>query len=191
MPVTLTDEQVTELRQRLGQAETNRQIAEAAKGVWDDPEFGDQAKALWKRKYPDTSIPDFDLEQRINKRLDERDKREADERKAARDREQDERIASQRKTTQEGFGFTDDAMKRLEDFMVERNIGDYEIAAEAFSARNPRVSDGQDAGYDSQFWQHEKQDLFKEIAADPEEWGRKEILKTLREGEQRRPGRQW
>jgi|SRR5215469_3186349 len=191
MPVTLTDEQVAELRQRLGQAETNRQIAEAASGVWNDPEFGDEAKRLWKRKYPDTSIPDFDLEQRINKRLDsEREEREA-ERKASRDREQDQRIAAQRKEVQDSYGFTDDAMKRLEDFMVERNVGDYEVAAEHFASRNPRMSDGQDAGYDSQFWHHERQDTFKEIAADPEEWGRKEILKTLREGEQRRPGRQW
>jgi len=190
MPVTLTDEQVLELRQRLGAAETNRQIAEAAAGVWNHPEHGDAAKKIWKTVYPDTSIPDFDLEQRVNARLDkERDEREA-ERKAARDREQDERISSKRRETQDRYGATDDAMKRLEDLMVERNIGDYEVAAEYMFSREPRMSDGQDAGYDSQFWNHERQDTFKEIAADPEGWGRREILKTLREGE-RQANNRW
>jgi hypothetical protein len=191
MPTTLTDEQVAELRQRLTKAETDSQIAAAAAGLWNDKDYGERAKALWKEKYPDTSIPDFDLEQRLNRRLDERDRKEAEERKAASDREQDDRLASQRKQTQEAYGFTDDAMSRLEQLMVDKGVGDYEVAAEYFASRNPRVSDGQDAGYDSQFWNHEKQDTFKEIATDPEAWGRREILKTLREGERRSPGRSW
>jgi hypothetical protein len=53
------------------------------------------------------------------------------------------------------------------------------------------MSDGRDGGYDSQFWHHDRQDLFKEIAADPEEWGRKEILKTLREGDRRTGPNRW
>lgn len=190
MPVTLTDEQVAEMRQRLSQAETNKQIAEAAAGVWNHPEHGEQAKRLWKTVYPDTSIPDYDLEQRITKRLDaERDEREKAA-KDARDREADERIASKRKEIQGRYGATDDAMKRLEDLMVERNIGDYDIAAEHMFSRDPKVSDGSQE-YDSQFWAHEKQDLFKEIASDPEGWGRREILKTLREGERQTNPNRW
>jgi hypothetical protein len=190
MPVTLTDEQVAELRGRLGAAETNRQIAEASAGLWNDPVFGDEAKALWKKKYPDTAIPDHDLRTELRGELaKDREQREK-ERKEAADRAEDERIASKRKEAQDSFGLTDDAMKRLEDFMVERNIGDYEIAAEAFVSRNPRVSDGSQE-HDSHFWQHERQDLFAEISKDPEEWGRKEILKTLREQERRAPGRAW
>jgi hypothetical protein len=191
MPVTLNDDQVAELRQRLGQAETNRQIAEAARGVWDDPDLGEAAKRLWKQKYPDTSIPDYDLEQRLRGEIQkDRDERAAAD-KAARDREADARVASERKAVQDRYGATDDAMTRLERLMVERNIGDYEVAAEYMFSREPRASDGRDDSYDGQYWRHDQQDLFKEIAADPEEWGRKEILKTLREGERQRPGTRW
>ena len=187
MPVTLTDEQVTELRGRLTQADTNRQIAEAAAKLWNSPERGERTKALWKEEFPDSDLGPFDVEQRINARLDKDREERAQEAKAQRDRETDERVASQRKATQDRYGATDDAMSRLEQLMVERNIGDYEIAGEHFFSREPRVSDGTQE-YDSQFWNHERQDTFKEIAADPESWGRKEILKTLREGERRNGG---
>lgn len=187
MPTTLTDEQIAELRQRLSQAETNKQIAEAAAGVWNHPEHGERAKALWKQVYPDSQIPEFDLEQRVNARFDkEREERAAAE-KAQREREQDERIAAKRKETQENFGFTDDAMTRLEQMMVERNIGDYEVAATYMGSRNPRVSDGT-AEYDTGFWNHEKQDTFKEIASDPEAYARREIMKTLREQDRKTRG---
>jgi len=187
MPVTLTDEQVADLRARLAQAETNKQIAEAAAGVWNHPEKGNQAKALWKEVYPDSAIPEFDLEQRVNKRFEE-EKRERDDReKRDRDREQDERIAAKRKETQESFGFTDDAMTRLEKLMLDRNIGDYEVAASYMASREPKVSDGE-SGYDTGFWNHQKNDQFEEIAKDPEGWGRRELLKTLRETDQRNRG---
>lgn len=187
MPVTLSDEQVQELRARLGQAETNAKIAEATARIWNDPERGERAKALWKEQYPDTDLGPYDVERRINQRLDqERLAREQAE-KDRRDKEQDERLATKRREIKERHGATDDAIERLERMMVERNIGDYDIAAEHFFTREPRVSDGT-AEYDSQFWQHEKKDLFKEISADPEEWGRKEILKTLREQERQTNG---
>lgn len=187
MPVTLTDEQVAELRARLGQGETNARIAEAAARLWNDPERGSRAKALWKEQFPDTDLGPWDVEQRINERLDNERRERLEAEKAARDREQDERLAQKRRETQDRFGATDDAMSRLEALMVERNIGDYDVAAEHFFSRDPRVSDGSQE-YDSQFWGHEKQDLFKEISADPEAWGRKEIMKTLREGERRTTG---
>ena len=153
MPVTLTDEQAAELRQRLTAAETNRKIAEASAEIWNDPELGDSAKGLWKKKFPNTDLGGYDVEQRINARFDkERQEREAAA-KAEADRRQDERIAEERREAQARYSLTDDAMKRVEDFMVERNIGDYEVAAEHFVSRNPRVSDGRDAGYDSHFWQ--------------------------------------
>ena len=186
MPVTLTDEQVAELRRRLTQAETDGQIAAASAKIWNSPERGERAKALWKEEFPDTDLGGYDVEQRLNARLD-RERREREEaEKTARDRQQDERIASQRKEIQDRYGATDDAMTRLEKLMVERNIGDYEVAGEYMFSREPKVSDGQEL--DSGFWQHEKADTFKEIASDPEAWGRSEILKTLRESERRERG---
>ena len=187
MPVTLTDEQVAELRQRLTAAETNRKIAEASADIWNDPETGDAAKALWKKKFPATDLGGYDVEQRVNARLDRERKEREEAAKAARDREEDERLASKRKEVQDRYGATDDAMTRLEKLMLERNIGDYDIAGEHFFSREPRMSDGTNE-YDSQFWAHEKQDLFKEITADPEAWGRKEIMKTLRDQERAERG---
>jgi transketolase len=187
MPVTLTDEQIADLRQRLGQAETNRQIAEAAAQVWNHPEKGNEAKALWKSVFPDSAIPEFDLEQRVNQRF-EQEKRDRDEReKRDRDREQDDRLAAARKKTQDDFGFTDDAMGRLEKLMVDRNIGDYEVAASYMASKEPKVTDG-DAGYSDGFWNHQAVEGFEEISKDPEAWGRREILKTLRETDQRNRG---
>jgi len=189
MPVTLTDEQAAELRTRLSQAETNRQIAEAASKLWNDPERGNRAKALWKEQFPDSDLAEYDVEQRINQRLDREAQERRDAEKAAREREQDEQLARNRRETQERYKATDDAMTRLEKMMIEKNVGDYEVAAQHFFSREPQPSD--DAGFDSQFWHHDRSDLFKEITADPEEWGRKEILKTIREGERRQPGRAW
>ena len=188
MPVTLTDEQVQELRARLTKADTDSKIAEASAKIWNSPERGARAKALWKEEFPDTDLKEWDVEQRINARLDGERKEREDAAKAARDRESDERLAADRQKIRDRFGATDDAIERLEKMMIDRGIGDHEVAAEFFFSREPRVSDGQDGGYDSQFWQHEKQDLFKSITADPEAWGRGEILKTLCEQERNERG---
>ena len=189
MPVTLTDEQVAELRTRLGISETNARIAEAAAGLWNDPDTSAEAKALWKRKYPDSDLGDaYNVEQRLNARLDRQEQDAQKREREAREKAIDEQIASKRRDAQERHRATDDAMKRLEDWMVEKNVGDYDVAAEHFFTRQPGTSNGDDSAFDSQFWHHDRSDLFKEISADPEEWGRKEILKTIREGEQRNRG---
>ena len=189
MPVTLTDEQVAELRTRLGISETNARIAEAAAGLWNDPDTSAEAKALWKRKYPDSDLGDaYNVEQRLNARLDRQEQDAQKREREAREKAIDEQIASKRRETQDRYRATDDAMKRLEDMMVEKNVGDYDVAAEHFFSRQPGTSNGDDSAFDSQFWHHDRSDLFKEISADPEEWGRKEILKTIREGEQRNRG---
>ena len=189
MPVTLTDEQVAELRTRLGISETNARIAEAAAGLWNDPDTSAEAKALWKRKYPDSDLGDaYNVEQRLNARLDRQEQDAQKREREAREKAIDEQIASKRRDAQERHRATDDAMKRPEEWMVEKNVRDYDVAAEHFFTRQPGTSNGDDSAFDSQFWHHDRSDLFKEISADPEEWGRKEILKTIREGEQRNRG---
>jgi len=187
MPVTLTDEQVADFRQRMAEAETNRQIAEAAAKIWNSPERGDRAKALWKEEFPDADLGSYDVEARVKAELDRRDKVHADADKARREREQDESMAAQRKAIQERYSATDDAMTRLEKMMVEKNVGDYEIAAEHMFSREPRVSDGGNE-YDPGFWNHQQREGFEEISRDPEGWGRREILKTLRQEERRNRG---
>ena len=59
-------------------------------------------------------------------------------------------------------------MTDLEQMMVERNIGDYDVAAAYLRAKavDERGSSTMDAGTTT------KQEGFKEIAADPEGWGK-------------------
>lgn len=180
MPLTLTDEQVAILRGEREQWMRDKAVRESAEAIWNDPALSDDAKALWKRKFPDAQIGDYDLKKEIFGRLD-REKAEREEAdKTAREKELDENIAKKRKAVKEKHNFTDDAMKRLEDMMTERNVGDYEVAAHWLASQEPAPSDG-DAGYDRHFWQYEKQPDYQDIAKDPEGYGRREILRTLRE----------
>jgi hypothetical protein len=75
-------------------------------------------------------------------------------------------------------------MKELEKFMFERNVGDYEVAATYHAAKNPKPSEPT-AGYKDPYYNFGKGDLFKEIAKDPEGWGRDEIIKAIRNDEAR------
>ena len=61
MPLTLSDEQVTQLRAQLEEGKRNKEVADFANAIWNDPALSDEAKALAKRKFPDTPIPDHDL----------------------------------------------------------------------------------------------------------------------------------
>lgn len=173
MPLTLTDEQVAEMRAREAAAQRHKQVADMVDAIYNDPQLGIEARALIKKKFPDIPIPDYDLEQKLNARLEAEKREREDEKRKAREAELDGNVKSARQQIKEQYGFTDDAMKRLEDFMVEKNVGDYEVAAQYFASKEPQPS--QDSGYQSQFWNHHTQDTFKEIAADPEEWGRKQI----------------
>jgi hypothetical protein len=165
------------------------QVATFVESIYNDPALGREARALIKKKYPDVQIPEYDIEERVNQRLDaERNEREEKERKRSED-EQDKSFKAQRSKVQKDYGFTDDGMKELEDFMVKENVGSYEVAAGYRASKEPKQSDAdQDDGRDH-FWNHSKQEGFKEIAADPEAWGRKEIIKALRADEARE--KQW
>lgn len=178
MPVTLTDEQAAEVRKQLQAAERNRQIAEMVNGIYNDPSLGVEARNLIKKKYPNLQMPDHDLRTEFNARLDaDKQAREAAE-KAQREKEQDDRRTSARKAAQEKYNFTDDGMKQVEDVMVERNIGDYDVAAHYVAAQRPQPSD--DENYNPGFWNHGRSEEEKKIAQDPEAWARSEILKAAR-----------
>lgn len=183
MPVTLTDEQLAQLRTQLEAGQRAQAIAEGATQIWNDPELSDAAKALWKKKFPEGKIPEYDIEQKVMARLDkEKSDREAAE-KAKRDKEADEEYSRKRKATQEKYKFTDDAMGRLEQLMTERNVGDYDVAASFFASQEPQPSDGE--GYDGQYWHHERAPEYKEIAQDPEGYARRAILQAIRNDQRR------
>lgn len=175
MPKTIADEEYNFLKGR-------QQVADFVESIYNDPALTKEAKALIKKKYPNMAIPDYDIEQRVEERLaadrKEREDRESEQRKKA----DEDRFNSVRKKTQEEYGFTDKAMEELEQMMVERNIGDYEVAASYKASKEPRPSD---ATFSDGRWNHDKAPAFAEIAKDPEGWGRSEILKTLYDQQER------
>ena len=122
------------------------------------------------------AIPDYDIEQRLEERL-AADKKERDDREtgAAQPNRPTKIRQHLRKKTQEQYGFTDKAMEDLEKLMLERNVGDYEVAAQYMASKEPRPSDA--TAFSDGRWNIDKAPGFAEIAKDPEGWGRSEILK--------------
>lgn len=170
MPREIEDEEYNFLQSR-------RQVADFVESIYNDPVLNKEAKALIKKKYPQVQIPDHDLEERFNQRLDEEKQAREDEKRASRQAEEDRKFEQTRTKVKEDYGFTDDGMKELEKLMVDRNIGDYEVAASYHASKNPKPSE---AVHSDGFWNHSKQDGFKQIADDPEGWARREILGAIR-----------
>lgn len=176
MPRTITDE---EYNYYLGRT----QVANFAESVFNDPQLNPDARALIKKKYPNLDQGPYDTEQRVNARIDKLVEEREAEKKAAQDRADQERWSKAKTDTQKKFGFTDEGMKKLEDLMVAENIGSYEAAALLLASREPKPVE---STVQSQYWNHGKTDGFKEIARDPEEWGRKELLTAVLKDEQKR-----
>jgi hypothetical protein len=158
------------------------QLASFIESIYNDPQLGREAKALIKKKYPNIQIPDYDIMSQVEQRFaaDKQEREQAEQQR--REREDEERFTSTRTSTQQKYGFTDEAMTDLEKFMVDNNVGSYEVAASYRASQNPKPSD---ATFDDQRWNHAKQEGFKEIAADPEAWGRTEIIKALHNDQER------
>jgi hypothetical protein len=176
MPRTIPDEEYTFLQGR-------RQIADFVESIYQDPALTKEAKALIKKKYPNLAIPDYDLETKVEERFASERKEREDREEAERKAQEQERFQSVRKNTQSKYGFTDKAMEELEQFMVDHNVGDYEVAAGYKASKEPRPSD---VTFNDGRWNHDKAPGFKEISADPEGWARGEILKSLYSDEERR-----
>jgi hypothetical protein len=161
-----------------------RQVADFVESIYNDPKLAREAKALIKKKYPNLQIPDYDIEAKVDARFAaEKQKRDEAVMKYRRSQE-DAKIKKDREDTQKKYKFTDDAMKRLENMMVERNIGDYEAGAMLLASKEPTPIDAT-GDYDSTRYHHERQDDFKAISKDPEAWGRTEIMNAIRRDEQK------
>jgi hypothetical protein len=178
MPREVSDEEYNFLQGR-------RQVADFVESIYNDPALSKEAKALIKKKYPQIQIPDYDIEERINQRFsDDRKEREEEKRKVKED-EDNKKFTETRSRVQKEYGFTDEAMKDLEKFMAERNVLDYEVAAEYHVAKNPKQSE---ADTSDGLWHHQQQENFAEISKDPEGWARKEILGAIRKDEAAQKG---
>lgn len=180
MPRQIADEEYNFLQGR-------RQVADFVESIYNDPGLNREAKALIKKKYPGIQIPDYDLENKIEDRFaKEKSEREEAENKK-RQKEEEERFAQLRAKTQKDYGFTDDAMTRMEKMMLERNIGDYEAAAELMAKKEPKVSDSSGDWHGGR-WDHAAKEGFQEISKDPEKWARNEIMTAIRADQERERG---
>jgi hypothetical protein len=165
-----------------------RQVADFVESIYNDPALSKDAKRLIKRKYPQMQIPDLDIEDRIEARFQEEKKLRDETEAKARETADREAWQAKRGKTQQEYGLTDEGMVDLEKFMVERNIGDYDVAASYRHQREPKVS-SDNGGFGNGLWEHEKQAGFQDIAKDPEGWGRNEIMKAIRADQERERGR--
>jgi len=156
------------------------QVADFVEPIYNNPKLSKQAKRLIKEQYPDIEIADLDIEDRFERRLDEEKKAREDSEKKRDDDARAKEFNELRAKTKKDYGLTDEGMQDLEKFMLERNIGDYEVAAGYRHSKEPKPSEANaDDGRDH-FWNHAQQDGFAEISKDPEQWGRKEILSAIR-----------
>jgi len=178
MPREVSDQEYQYLQGRA-------QVADFVESIYNDPQLAKEAKALIKRKYPQLQIPDYDIEERINQRFNDEKKQRDDADKAQKTAADDEKYKQARAKVQQDYGFTDDGMKDLEKFMVEKSVGDYEVAATYHAAKNPKPSA---TDHSDGLWHHDKEKNFAEVSKDPEGWARNEILGALRRDEERMKG---
>lgn len=175
MPRTITDAEDQQIQQ-------DRNLVQFINSIYNDPQLNREAKALIKKKYPNINIPDYDILQQVETRLNaEREERETRERERQ-EQEETRKFDETRSSVQKKYGFTDEGMQDLEKFMVDNNVGSYEVAASYRASQNPMPSA---ATFDDNRWNHNKQEGFAEIAKDPEGWGRAEIIKALRNDQER------
>lgn len=175
MPRQVSDEEYQFLQSK-------RMTADFVEGIYNDPALNKEAKKLIKRKYPNLPIPDYDIEEKVEKRFaqeDEAKRKAAQEAQAKADR--DAWNASRERAKQQ-YGLTDEGLTDLEKWMAEHAVADHEVAASYRHSKNPQTSE---PTYDSQFWRHEEAPNFKDVAKDPEAWGRKEILGAIHRDQQR------
>ena len=171
MPRTISDEEDQYLQGR-------RQVADFVESIYNDPSLAREAKSLIKKKYPNLQIPDYDLETKMDQRFEAERKERSEAEEKKRQREEDERFQKSRSDTQKKFELTDDAMGRLEQLMLDRNIGVYEAAAMLMVSKEPKPA-GNEGDWDSTRWHHEQREGFADIAKDPEAWGRTQIMGAI------------
>lgn len=163
------------------------QVVQFIQPIIDSPQTGPKAKALIKEVYPQVSIPDYDLRQEFNQKIEDMKKQQEDTERAKQQAAQKAEWDTQKGEVKKEYGFTEDGIKDLEKYMVENNIGSYKIAAEYRASKNPKPID---AHHHDGFWHHTKSEGFGEIAKDPEGWAHNEIYGALlRDQERMKNGR--
>lgn len=166
----------------------DRNIANAARSIWDDPKLGPEARALLKKKNPGMQIPDYDIRTEMRDGFAAMEQRMQAERDAEKQKREDDHWQGERARVKKEHNLNDDELKDLEKMMLEKNIGDYDVAATYRASKMPKPSDPLSSGYKDPYWNHGKSDTFREIAKDPEEWGRSEIIRAINNDQNRQRG---
>jgi Cdc6-like AAA superfamily ATPase len=182
MPRELSDAELAHLANR-------KMVADFAESVFNDPACSKDLTRIIKRKDPNLAIPDLDIEDKLDARFAADDKRRADEAAAENERKlqaEADKWKADRAAVQKEYGFTDEAMSKLDEMMKERLVADYEIAASWMASKEPKTSE---VTYDQTRWHHERTPGWQDIAKDPEAWGRNEIMKALNTDAQRQRGK--
>lgn len=175
MPRQVSDEEYQFLQSK-------RMTADFVESIYNDPQLNKEAKKLIKRKYPQLSIPDYDIEEKVEKRFSEAEEAKRKEAEDARRKADADAWTASRESVKKQYGFTDEGLTDLEKWMHENAVASHEVAASYRASKNPKTSE---PTYDNQFWRHEEGPDFKDIAKDPEAWGRKEILGAIHRDQQR------
>lgn len=178
MPKQITDEEYSYLQNR-------RMTADFVESIYNDPQLNKEAKRLIKKKYPQLSIPDFDIEEKVEARFSAEDERKRKDAEAAEAKRNQEAWNRSRDKAKKDFGLTDEGLTDLEKWMQEHAVADHEVAASYRHSKNPQTSP---VDADSMYWRHDRAENFKEIASDPEGWARKEILGAIRKDDERMRG---
>ena len=173
MPREISDEEFAFLQSK-------RQIADFVEPIYQHPTWGKEAKRLIKQVYPNIKIPDYDIEEQVNARFDAEKKARDEAAAAEKQRADDDRWRKARAAVQKQYSFTDEAMERLENFMKEKYIGDYEVAASYIAAKEPKTSE---ATYEH-YWHHDRQPEFQEMAKDPEGYAFNQFVQAMRRDEE-------
>jgi hypothetical protein len=174
MPREISDEEYAFLQAR-------KQVADFVEPIYNHPKVGKEAKRLIKEVYPNVKIPDYDIEEQVNARFAEQEKKRADAELAAKQKAEHEAWQSRRSSVQKQYGFTDEGMKRLEDWMIDNQVANYDTAARAKAALDPQTSAPE---FDAGHWHHERQEGWGEMAKDPEAYARNAILQAIYKDEQ-------
>jgi hypothetical protein len=162
--------------------ENRRMVADFVESIYNDPTLNVEAKRLIKKKYPNLQIPDYDIEQKVEARFAQEKKFRDDSAEEKRKKDQNDEWQAKRKEAKDKYGYSEDELKKLEQFMLDNQIEKYDVAHAYRSTIEPAASEPANEG---RYWNHEKQEGFAEIAKDPEKWGEKEILRALREDQMR------
>lgn len=175
MAKTISDEEYNHLVGR-------KTVADFVEPIYNSKELGPEARALIKKAYPNLQIEGYDLKQELKGEIAQVRQEFHETERQRKDREESEKFQQVRQRTKEQYKLTDEGMKKLEDLMIERNIGDYEAAATYMVSKEPRAIESHGSQH---FWNHEKQDGFAEISKDPEKWGFKELMGAAERDSQR------